>query len=156
MIIAKEKQAKETEAKKQHQTWMKIWRMERDAKYAEGVIARKQERNRLQQIKELSKQDLTISSKHLIPIRDPEAIWKATDDTWQEEERKKAKRTKSQVYNEDEDEDEAETIFITDITGDSSLQRDFLPFDEDDTNRCNESDNDLQEQLGYYYVSALY
>ena len=31
MIAAKEKQAKETEAKKQHQTWMKIWRMERDA-----------------------------------------------------------------------------------------------------------------------------
>ena len=74
----------------------------RDAKYAEGVIARKQERNRLRQIKELSKQDLAISSEHLIPIPDPEAIWKATDVTWQEEERKKTKKTKSQVYNEDE------------------------------------------------------
>ena len=55
MIAAKEKQAKETEAKKQHHTWIKIWRIERDAKYAEGVIARKQGRNRLRQIKELSK-----------------------------------------------------------------------------------------------------
>ena len=64
--------------------------------------------------------------------------------------RKKTKKTKSQVYNEDEDEDEAETTFITDVTGDSSLQRDFLPFDEDDTDGGNESDNDVQEQLGYY------
>ena len=39
--------------------------------YAEGVIARKQERNRLRHIKELSKQDLAISSEHLIPIPDP-------------------------------------------------------------------------------------
>ena len=150
MIAAKEKQAKETEAKKQYQTWIKIWRMERDAKYAEGVIARKQERNRLLQIKELSKQDPAISSKHLIPIPDPESIWKATDVTWQEVERKKAKKTKSHVYNKDEDEDEAETTFITDVTGDSSLQREFLPFDEDDTDGGNESDIDVQEQLGYY------
>ena len=60
---------------------MEIWRMKRDVKYAEGLIARKQERNRLRQTKLLSKQDLAISSEHLIPIPDPEAIWKATDVT---------------------------------------------------------------------------
>ena len=70
MIAAKEKQAKETEAKKQHQTWMKIWRMERDAKYAEGVIARKQEEIVYQKLKSFQNKILLFppSILFLFPI----------------------------------------------------------------------------------------
>ena len=52
---------------------MKMWRMERDEMHVKGVAARKQEKTRIKQVKELEKQQAFISIELLQPIPDPEA-----------------------------------------------------------------------------------
>jgi hypothetical protein len=79
VIAQKMKKEKGIQEKKEHGTFMKQWRMERDAKYAEGVIVRKQEKVRIRQVKELMGQGLTIAPELLTPIPNPEAIWKSSD-----------------------------------------------------------------------------
>lgn len=102
-IIEEEaRKAKEAEAKEQQDSLMKLWRIEKNAKHVEGIAARKAEKARVRKIKELLKQGLAIppDSELLAPIPDPEAIWKATDVIWQEEEAKKTRATESRA-NED-------------------------------------------------------
>lgn len=53
MIAAKEQKEKKTEEIKQHNHFMKPWRIERDIKYTEGVAAREEERARVRKVKEL-------------------------------------------------------------------------------------------------------
>ena len=55
MIAEKEKAAAEAEAKKEGNAFMKIWRMERDTKIREGVIARREEKVRLRERKKSQK-----------------------------------------------------------------------------------------------------
>ena len=97
--------------------------MIRDSVHAEGVIARKNKKIRIKHIKDLAKQGVSISDEMLTPIDDPEAIWKASDITWQTEETKK--KTKkgvkdSHIFNNEEE--EIETTFIVNTVGDQNLR----------------------------------
>ena len=133
--------------------------------HAEGIIARKNEKIRIKHIKDLAKQGVSISDEMLTPIDDPEAIWKASDITWQTEETKK--RTKkgvkdTHIFNDEEE--ETETTIIMDTVGDQNLRfigegdsirqpKDFVAFEMeeevgDDVDHSDE--DDVQEQLGYY------
>jgi DDE superfamily endonuclease len=162
MIAQKMMKEKEIQEKKEHGTFMKLWRMERDTKHAEGVIARKQEKARIRRVKELMGQGLTIAPELLTPIPDPEVIWKSSDVTWQAEEEAKRKRKEAKERgNTIAEADDEEVTFIIDSTGDPiSSQQDFLPFNfkasddrrfqASDSDHVEESDDDVQEQLGYY------
>lgn len=55
-----------------------------------GVAARKAEKARLKQVKELMKSYAPIPHELMVPIRDVETEWKATNPTWIAEEAKKA------------------------------------------------------------------
>lgn len=85
MIADKERKEKEAEAKKQHNSFMKIWRMERDTMVSAGVASRKEKRARQRKLKELEKElkklglVVPADSELRKPIPDPEAAWKATD-----------------------------------------------------------------------------
>lgn len=118
----KERQAQADEAKKTHKNFLKIWLKERDDQHVTGVVARKEERDRVRKVKELSKKGLIISPDLLITIPDPEAFWNVTDVTWLEEGRKARSETNEKETEEDE-EDES-----TDATGYLNLQRDFPSF----------------------------
>lgn len=60
--------------------------MKRDAKYAEGVIARKDERARARKVKELETKGIVIPpDSNLHPIPDPDVIWKDNGPTWKAE-----------------------------------------------------------------------
>ncbi|MCJ1262744.1 hypothetical protein MMC22_002614 [Lobaria immixta] len=160
MIAEKEKKEREAEAKKQHNAFLKIWRMERDAVIAAGVAARKENKARQRKFRELQKElkkqglDVPSDSELRISIPDPEAEWKATDVTWLELQAKKAKE--SEPAADDKDEDEEEVTFIIDTVGDPTLQRDFIPFGEDSDGGSefgyndHDSEEDVQEQQGYY------
>jgi hypothetical protein len=76
-LDAKKRKAEEKESKRQKKVRDKLWRNERDTKYIEGVAARKLERARKKQVKELEKACQPIPPKLLVSIPDPEAIWKA-------------------------------------------------------------------------------
>ena len=61
-IAAKEQREKRTEEKSQHNHFMKLWRIERDTKYNEGVTARKEERARVREVKRFK------HNRFLIPL----------------------------------------------------------------------------------------
>ena len=97
--------------------------MKRDSVHAEGVIARKNEKIRIKHIKDLAKQGVSISDEMLTPIDDPEAIWKASDITWQTEEtKKKTKKGVKDTHIFNDEEEETETTFIMDTVGDQNLR----------------------------------
>jgi hypothetical protein len=54
--------------------------MKKKAMYAKEVIARKNERNCLNQIKDMTKRDVFIPLEMTIPISDPETEWKNSND----------------------------------------------------------------------------
>lgn len=145
IIARKEKKEEEAEIKKQRNAFLKIWRAERDSTHAAGLIARSEERARVQKVKELQAQRVIIPAELLVPIPDPEAFWKATDVTWLElEEAKKAKKDGTgEANNEDEGDEDEDVTFVIDTEGDPALQRDFLSFDDDGNN------SDLCDRYGY-------
>ncbi len=55
---------------------MKFWRMKRDDVHAKNVIARKTEKARIKQIKEMTKSRLFISVELMQLIHDLEVEWK--------------------------------------------------------------------------------
>ena len=139
--------------------------MKRDSVHAEGVIARKNEKIRIKHIKDLTKQGVSISDEMLTPIDDPEAIWKASDITWQKEEtKKKTKKGVKDTHIFNDEEGETETTFIMDTVGDQNLrfigegdsirqQKDFVAFEMEEEvgdDVDNSDEDDIQEQLGYY------
>ena len=69
------------EKKRVENNFMKIWRWERDQMHAKGIAARKAEKARLKQVKEMMKGLAPIPDELNIPIPDPEAEWKATNVT---------------------------------------------------------------------------
>ena len=66
---------KEVDAEKKQidNNFMKMWRMERDEMHVKGVAARKAEKTRAKQLKELMKTYNSISHELFQPIPDPEA-----------------------------------------------------------------------------------
>ena len=74
---------------KERRNYVAIWRREGKEMYAKGVIARKKEKKRAKNVKELMRQNVSIPDHMLTPIEDSEATWKAIDLTWLAEEAKK-------------------------------------------------------------------
>lgn len=116
------------EQKKERNNFMRMWRIERDDMYAKGVAARKLQKERVKNIKELMKQNVIIPDEMLHPIEDPEATWKATNEVWiAEEAKKKEKRCEGirgkemNNIHQDEEEEEIDRLFITDVIGDKNL-----------------------------------
>ena len=91
MTAEKEQKDKEIEEKKQHNHFMKLWRIGQDTQYTERVTARMEEKARVWKVKELQARQVAYPSELDIPIPDPEMTWKASDLTWQAEEARKAK-----------------------------------------------------------------
>ena len=58
MVAEKNQKEKQTEEKKQHNHFMKLWRIEQDSKYVEGVAAHKDERACVRKVKELQAQQV--------------------------------------------------------------------------------------------------
>ncbi len=148
-IAEKQQKDAETERRKEYNNMIKIWRMERDEMHAKGVIARKNEKARIKQIKEMKKQGVFISMELMTPIADPEAEWKSSNEVWNaEQEKKKIKRR-----DENDENDENDNVqFIVDTMGDSNLsfqmdgqvegQADYMAFDLDDEDHFEQDDED--------------
>ena len=127
---------KEVDAEKKQidNNFMKMWRMERDEMHVKGVAARKAEKTRAKQLKELMKIYNSIPHELFQPIPDPEAEWKATNEVWIiEEAKKKAKKNSSvnPTNATNDSEGEEDTTIIVDE--ESWLQNDFVSFKMDDT-----------------------
>lgn len=110
IVAQKEKELKEKEDRQQQRIRDKLWREERDLKYREGVNARAEERSRKKRVKELLKAKEPIPPELLVPIPDPEAIWKADQQT-----------LKAAIQEDQEDQD-SEVEFIIDLAGDPSVR----------------------------------
>ncbi len=140
-IAEKQQKEAETERRKDYNNMMRIWRMRRDEMHAKGVIARKNEKARIKQIKEMKKQDVFIPTELMTPISDPEAEWKSSNEVWNaEQEKKKIKRR--------DDDDDDDVQFIVDTVGDSTLglqvdgQADYMAFDLDDEDHFEHDEDD--------------
>jgi hypothetical protein len=72
-IAAKFQKEQNIEQKKINANFMKMWRMKRDEMHAKDVAARKAEKSRIKQVKEMTKNHLFIPVELLQPIHDPEA-----------------------------------------------------------------------------------
>jgi hypothetical protein len=172
-IAEKKVKENETKKKKSHNQFMKIWRMERDTQHKLRLLARKMKKARLKRVKEFRKQGQghLLSTENLTIIEDPEAVWKATDPIWKEEEvRKQQLKMKSKISmkkneedgdegdgderDEDEQEDE-DIIFIEDTVGDrnlaSFLKKDIEKFTNSIEGQLDyvpfDSEDDVQQQL---------
>jgi len=133
--IAQKESEKEMKAQKRARD--KMLRDEKNEMYQQGVEAREQERVQKRKVKELTKAKLDIPPELLVPIPDPEKIWKAGQ---LELERQLQEQMQEQMQREDED----EATFILDTTGDQSLTQDYIAFpqvdsDCDDDSSCLES-----------------
>ncbi len=76
IIIAKLQKRKNDEKKRIDALFMKIWRMKRDNMHTKRITARKVEKTRIKQIKEMIKNHLFIFVKLLQSILDLEIEWK--------------------------------------------------------------------------------
>ncbi len=112
--------------------------------HAKEVIARKNEKARIKQIKKMKKQEVFISTELMTPISDPEAEWKISNEVWNaEQEKKKIKRR-------DDENDDVE--FIVNNMSDSNLsfqmngqvkgQADYMTFDVDDEDHFEHDEDD--------------
>jgi hypothetical protein len=118
--------------------------MKRDEMHAKGVIARKNEKARIKQIKKMKKQGVFIPTELMTPIADPEAEWKSSKEVWNaEQEKKKIKRR---------DDENDHVQFIVETVGDSKLslrvndqmdgQADHMAFDLDDEDNFDQDEDD--------------
>lgn len=101
--------------------------------HVKGVVARKVEKARAKQLKEMTKTYNSIPHELFQPISDPEAEWKATNEVWIVEEAKKKAKKNSNVNptNPTNDSEGEEDTTIT-VDEESWLQRDFVSFEMDD------------------------
>ncbi len=97
--------------------------------HVKGVEARKAEKTRIKQLKELQKNINIIPDEMFQPIVDPEAAWKATDATWlaQQEAKKQGKKPRLEAPNEDDDE---ELDIIVNQPKSSWMEEDFVDFED--------------------------
>ncbi len=129
-IIAKLQKEKDDEKKRVDAQFMRIWRMKRDEVHTKGVAARKAEKARIKQIKEMTKNHLFISVELLQLIHDLEVEWKKINEIWLVEQEKKDRKKKSRLEKSvDEDEEDDDTEFIVNKFGDGE---DFIPFEDED------------------------
>ncbi len=141
--IAK-KQQKETKTKrrKEYNNMMRIWRMKKDEMHAKEVIARKNEKARIKQIKKIKKQSVFIFTKLMIFIANFEAKWKSSNEMWN------AKQEKKKIKRRNDDENDVQLIVNT--MSDSNLrlqmneqikrQTNYVTFDLDDEDHFEQND----------------
>jgi len=121
--------------KRQKRERDKMLHNKKNEMYQKGVEAREQERLRKRKIKELTKAKQDIPPKLLVPIPDPEKIWK-------EGQLELERQLQEQMQREEEEE---EATFILDTTGDQSVMQDYIAFPQvdsdrdDDDSSCSES-----------------
>jgi hypothetical protein len=141
-LNAIEKKEREAEEKRQKRARDRLWRQERDRKYKEGVEAREQERVRKRKIKALVAAKQEVPLELLVPIPDPEKIWKA------EQEELSIQLQMRQLEQEEE-----EVTFVTDTTGDASLQPDYIAFsrvESDDSSSSGTEDLESESESELY------
>ncbi len=80
-LINKLAKEKALNKKRSDAQFMKMWRMERDDIHIKRIAARKAEKARIKNLKELQKNINIIPDEMFWPISDLEAEWKATDPT---------------------------------------------------------------------------
>ncbi len=142
VIVAKLQKEKEVEKKRVDAQFMKFWRMKKDDVHVKGVAARKAEKARIKQMKEMTKSHTFISVELLQPILDLEAEWKATNPTWlTQEEVKKFKRKKSRVEGDDDDDDDEEMKIIVNPSKQSWENDDFVSFEDDEDENAGHAAN---------------
>ncbi len=142
-IVKKQQKEAKTERRKEYNNMMKIWRMKKDEIHAKEIIARKNEKARIKQIKKMKKQNVFIFTKLMIFIANFEAKWKNNNEMWNtKQEKKKIKRR-----NDDND----DVQFIVNTMHDSNLrlqmnemneQANYMTFDLDDENHFEQDDED--------------
>jgi hypothetical protein len=130
----------EKEMKRQKRIRDKMLRDEKNEMYRQGVEAREQERLRKRKVKELTKAKQDIPPELLVPIPDPEKIWKAGQ-----------LELEKQLQEQLQREDEVEATFILDPTGDQSLTQDYIAFPpvdsdcDDDSSSSNSGESELYD-----------
>ena len=122
----------EKEMKRQKRAKDKILHDEKNEMYRQGVEAREQERLRKRKVKELTKAKQDIPTELLVPIPDPEKIWKAGQLELE-------KQLQEQLQEQLRRDDEVEATFILDPTGDQSLMQDYMAFPPVDSNYDDDS-----------------
>jgi hypothetical protein len=110
---------------------MKIWRMKRDEMYTKNVTARKVEKARIKQIKEMTKNHLFIFVELLQFIHDLETEWKTINEIWLVEQEKKNRRKKSRLEKSAEEEDDEDFEFVVNKFDDED---DFISFEDENEN----------------------
>ncbi len=135
-IVAKLQKEKDDEKKRIDAQFMRIWRMKRDEMHTKDVAARKVEKARIKQIKEMTKNHFFIFVELLQFIHDLEIEWKRINEIWLVEQKKKNRKKKSRLEKsvEEEEEDDDDTEFIVDKFDD---EEDFISFE--DENEKNEN-----------------
>ncbi len=94
-IEKKQQKEAKTERRKEYNNLTKIWRMKRDEMHAKEVIARKDEKTRIQQIKKMKKQNVFIFMKLMISIVDLKEKWKSSNEMWNAKQEKR--RSKNEM-----------------------------------------------------------
>ncbi len=110
--------------------------------HAKEVIAWKNEKARIKQIKKMKKQNVFIFTKLMISIANFEANWKSSNEMWNaEQEKKKIKRR-------DENDENNDVEFIVNTMSDSNLrlqvnwQADYMTFDLKDEDHFEHDEDD--------------
>ncbi len=114
-ITKKQQKEAKTKRRKEYNNMMKIWRMKRNEMHAKEVIARKDEKARIKQIKKMKKQNVFIFMKLMISIADLEAKWKSSNEMWN------AKQEKKKIKRRNENDENDDVQFIVNTMNDSNL-----------------------------------
>lgn len=147
-----EKRRKEDElSKREHNMYMKFWRSEKNEILTKGIITRKDEKARINRVKEYTNRGIEVPDEDKYAIVDPEVEWKATNPIWLAEEARKAQlREKSRSRPDGDEDEEDDENFIIDTVGDRDWvlwdaiadNDDYVGFEETDS-----SDKDVQMQM---------
>ncbi len=149
-IAKKQQKEAKTKRRKEYNNMMKIWRMKRNEMHAKEVIARKNEKARIKQIKKMKKQNVFIFTKLMTFIADFEAEWKSSNEMWN------AKQAKKKIKRRDENDENDNVEFIVNTMSDSNLsfqmngqvneqideQANYMTFDLDDEDHFEQDDED--------------
>jgi hypothetical protein len=120
--------------------------MKRDEMHTKDVTARKAEKARIKQVKEMTKNHLFISVELLQSIHDLEVEWKRINEIWLVEQRKKDRKKKSRLEKSvEEDDDDDDFEFVVDKFDDGD---DFIPFEDE-----NEGENAKHARHGNLHTN---
>ncbi len=112
---------------------MKIWRMKRDEMHAKKIAARRVEKARIKQLKELQKNINIISDEMFQSISDLEIEWKTINLIWLTQQAVKQNKKKKPHCNEDRDDDEEMKFMINNRSSQQSWkQADFVSFEDNE------------------------